>query len=147
MFGAGLAACWSGPSGSSGTAGSSSGAARSSSGAASTPGASSAKGTAQYVLDTESAALAAQARCYVYSRQNLAKSTFEDPAWRDALNAAFLHGGGGRRAGDKMPFLTIKGLRVWLAAEYEVSKMFAHFVAGMMHKYHEGNAFGPGPHD
>ena len=119
-------------------------------GIASASGTSTGPGS-EFALDTASAALATQARCYVYSKQNLTKSTFEDPAWREALHSAFMHGvrcgGGARHRDDKMPFLSSKGLRQWLLGEYRVFLLFSTFIGDMMGKYHEGNAWGQGLHD
>ena len=54
---------------------------------------SAAKSESQFAAGTEQLALAAQARFYVYSKQRISKATFNNPEWRNALHAAFEHGG------------------------------------------------------
>lgn len=105
------------------------------------------KPESQFAAGTEQLALAAQARFYVYSKQRISKATFNDPEWRNALHAAFEHGGGGGGRGVTMPYLTKNGLSSWLDAEYACFEQFAAYLMTLLLEYHEGNPPSQGLHD
>ena len=92
-------------------------------------------GLGSFVLSPRDKCLSSMARMYVYSRQRISKSSFDDPIWREAFQSAYEAGGGV----GPVPFLTRHGLREWVVAEYETFLLYMQFVMSMLMDYHEGN--------
>ena len=90
-----------------------------------------------FQIPLDQAALASQARMYIYSRMHVSKAHFDDPAWREAISSAYELGGGT----DKMVFLTKQGLSLWVRAEYAIFEMYVTFLFQLGWEFHEGNAF------
>ena len=90
-----------------------------------------------FQIPLDQAALAAQARMYIYSRMHVSKAHFDDPAWREAISSAYELGGGT----GKMVFLTKQGLSLWVRAEYAIFEMYVTFLFQLGWEFHEGNAF------
>ena len=90
-----------------------------------------------FQIPLDQAALASQARMYIYTRMHVSKAHFDDPAWREAISSAYELGGGT----GKMVFLTSQGLSLWVRAEYAIFEMYVTFLYQLGWEFHEGNAF------
>ena len=90
-----------------------------------------------------SIALAKAARWYMYGRQHIFKSTFDDDFFRDMISGYFEAGGGK----GKVKYLTRKGLKYYVKGEFELFKMYLKHVIAISRKAAFGNRFAQGLHD
>jgi hypothetical protein len=80
---------------------------------------------------------------YVYSRTKVSKSNFEDPAFRELINAVWQMAGGSGEA----PVLCRKDLMPWVTGEYMLFVFYLNFMLQLMLEHSKGNAFAQGMHD
>ena len=88
-----------------------------------------------YYVSPSDPALSKCARFYVYGKAHLPKQFFDDAEFRDICQGFYDPGGGSGKA----PFLTAKGLKAYVVAEYGTFKAFARFMVKSVVKYAEGN--------
>ena len=93
-----------------------------------------------YYVSPSDLALSNCARFYVYGKAALPKQMFDDDLFRDMCQGFFDAGGGSGKA----PFLTAKGLKAYVVAEYGIFKAFARFMVNSVVKYAK-RACGPRP--
>jgi hypothetical protein len=94
--------------------------------------------TGGFAISRIDAALACQARFYIYGRQRVSKNTFDDPAFIDILVSSFVAGGGEAK---NAPRLNIKALKLWLDEEFKIFRCFVKMMCHDMLDFTEGNAF------
>lgn len=88
-------------------------------------------------------ALAKAARWYIYGRQHISKSTFDDNEFREML-LGFHEVGGGKGT---MKYLIRRGLKYWLRGEFDLFKIYLKHVVAQVRESAMGNRFGQGLHD
>jgi hypothetical protein len=92
------------------------------------------------VLNFNQKALCAQVRWFVYCKQKISKSMFNDKAFRDMLQC-------NDTPGEPTPILSFKMIDKWVSAEYQIFLLFFRHALALKREQAKGNAFAQAQHD